>query len=259
MTTLSLIPQSPQRACLQILLCALLFRARPDLLPRWPHVALTMLVVAVVATIRSATPIIIRTSHNLRVKLWHCTQHTAKALRRATDGLLLCLAAMVLRLRRVPALARRWVTLAGWAGRAAAGVGRRWGADLRAACAWLWPRAWRAAKVSWTCIISCIRLLAAEAPHACHALCTDWPRRRVVNLRGELARGMAMGAAVVRSSARQLIWVCLFTLHFLSFTLGLTVMLPLLCAYGLVVSFLHLLLSQGTTTLASDVVSLLGL
>ncbi|OAA59340.1 hypothetical protein ISF_06275 [Cordyceps fumosorosea ARSEF 2679] len=38
MLSLPLVPRSPSRAVLQILLCALLLRARPDLLPPWHHI-----------------------------------------------------------------------------------------------------------------------------------------------------------------------------------------------------------------------------
>jgi hypothetical protein len=57
---------------------------------------------------------------------------------------------------------------------------------------------------------------------------------------------------------KQLIWLLVMVGHFLSFTLGLTIVFPCLCVYGLVVACMHQTIMQGITPLSMRVLGSLS-
>ncbi len=275
-----LMPRSRVHALVQITLCIILFRLRPDLLPRWYFFPLTLLVVAAVALIvtlargggrlaRSAAkkelrppkPVIVVDASDTRPKAAPATRavgvvgdtllsRIGRVVQRLVDRARRFVATLIDRVHRAWSAGSR-------AARAVHDRTRKMRSDRRALRLQLEVLAGRIPHVAWTWTVRCLRWLVAEVIYILtHDFRTDIPRRhRLFGIRRELESGIEMAAAVVRSTWRHFIWLCLCTMHFLAFTLGLTIIFPCLCAYGLVVSCIHLILSHGTRNLTRGAVS----
>lgn len=116
-----------------------------------------------------------------------------------------------------------------------------------------------AACFAWPCVSHCLRWLATQLLLVCMSTLQHHKHLfHPVRFRHPLSHVAEVFVATVRSSWRRVVWLCLCVLHFLTFTLGLTVIFPCLCAYGLVVSFIHLILCHGASNLARSTVSYLG-
>lgn len=252
-----LVPRSRLHAYLQITFCIVLFRLNPGLLPQWHHSALTILAAALALAIVSVCRV-------RRPRVDAVTPRWPKRATVRTTGAVGApcswVAGIVHRLVGGAASLtdRAWRT---WSacGRAMT-IWRRTapttGASLQALRLRLWPLVRQAPQAAWTWSTWCLRRLFSAIIYL--LICTaqvNRPRRRLINVRHEMKVCVGMAAAVIRHSWRQLAWVCLCAVHFLAFTLGLTIIFPCLCAYGLVVSCIHLVLSHGSATLARGAVS----
>lgn len=274
-----LMPRSRVHALAQITICIILFCLRPDLIPQWYFFPLTLLLVAVIALIMTlarggrpprAAPAELQPPKPVTAVDASTTgQKAASSATRAVGGTGGTLPSRVrLMPRRLVDAARRlvkrstdsvrrlWCTERGKI-RVVRGWTTRARPDRRAPRLQLGVLAERMPQLVWTWIMRCLRLLLAEVVYILlHDFRTDVPcRRRLFSVRRELGNGIEMATSVVRSTVRQFIWLCLCTMHFLSFTLGLTIVFPCLCAYGLVISCIHLILSQGTRDLTRSAAS----
>ncbi|KAJ3479387.1 hypothetical protein NLG97_g8331 [Lecanicillium saksenae] len=270
-----LIPRSRLHAYVQILFCIVLFRLQPGLLPKWYYFPLTVLVAALAAA--SARAGLFAEARQLPSKidpalgtLKFCVRYVTNLVKTGLQGaaavLAFCVGGIVWFLTcRLPWTAASRLIGGRWA---ASEVARREIGDLSAKraldlyeiCAWLWWLLQRATLAALTRVVLHMRWCFAEARFAIRNFVqTNRPRRRLINVRHEVQNALDICIAIIAWNGRRIVWLCICAVHFFSFTLGLTIAFPCLCAYGIVVSFIHLILSHGVTNLASPAVSYPGL
>lgn len=264
-----LVPRSKVHACLQIIICLVLFRLCPGLLPKWYYFPLTVLAALLVtASARSGLVGFVRAERprvpgrlDVYVKqMKRCTRGIAMCFKRAAGfavrGLMLCVGAARYLLGSIVPFWASW--LASLIRNVFNDVmleTRRLGLEgcsvMGKMRLWLWIVAGVVGRSLTSSMYTTRRNFLDGVRDVWFRRSTESARpMQLYDFQNAIDNTIATAISIVMSNLRRIAWVCLCLTHFLAFTLGLTIMFPCLCTYGFVVSFVNLVLRYGVTNLA---------
>ncbi len=247
----ALLPRSRTHAYAQLLGCLLIFYMYPGLIPDSRYFPLTVLAVAALLFAPSCASVGGRLARQRAPRL--SSACGAEATKRWVYTF--C-SALVRSARRVKnaALAHAGVISCDT---------RAWyqtAASSTALSSSFWEKVFYAASAKLKALFLTLRRISVLSTHMLRRVCgytTTYtslrptiPRLSTSGIRYVLALilwAVSMPFALAARQSRHLIWLLVMLAHFLSFTLGLTVVFPFLCMYGVVVLFMQQAVMDGIT------------